>query len=102
MCIAQITCYLLPVASQETEQEVGISSTSWKTTLATAHGQYCGCSLLWLLGLVFFFKLVELFFIGLSLTFLLYVSAIFSSQYLNKHRKSKANHNIYTPFEGYH
>lgn len=56
------------------------------------------------LGGFFKTKLAELFFTGLSLTFLLDVSvwnipAIFNSQCLNKHRKSKGNHNIYIPFE---
>lgn len=45
-------------------------------------------------------KLVELFLTELNLTFLLDVSAIFSSQCHNKHRKSKSNDNIYAPFEG--
>jgi len=46
--------YLLPVASQETEQKVGISSGTRETILAAdllwnlAHHQYSGCLLFWL------------------------------------------------------
>lgn len=64
MCIAQITCYLLPVASQETEQKVGISSTSWETAWEAAElfVKFSTLLMLWLfivlivwLGFFFFF-----------------------------------------------